>query len=256
MKHRRARNYIDGAAAKADCRELLDVENPSTGDILAQVPLSTVQELDRDVATANAAFPSWDSTPVSDRCEALLQLVQLIRDNSVFVARIISEAMSTSSDDRAEVASGTQPVGKAILDSPGVDGISFRVSSRVGRNVAQACPRTGKRFQAFGPAKNHMVVMLDAKANATTSNMLTSSCRGAGQKSVAASPIACVREEVYAQAVLDFVKAAREVMLGSPLAPELAENSLLVGPVISKAGPNRKILARIVGTIWLDVCQI
>ncbi len=76
--HRTVRNQINGQWREADSSGYLDVENPSTGEILAQVPLSTTDELDRAAA---AAFPRWSATPVARRCEPLYRLAKLIQEN-------------------------------------------------------------------------------------------------------------------------------------------------------------------------------
>ncbi len=76
------RNYINGQWRDAERGGLLDVENPSTGEVLAQVPFSTAAELDRAVAAAGAAFPQWSATPVARRCEPLYRLAELIHDNA------------------------------------------------------------------------------------------------------------------------------------------------------------------------------
>ncbi len=48
-KNKVVRNYINGQWVDAENSGFLDVENPSTGEVLAQVPLSTIAETDRAV---------------------------------------------------------------------------------------------------------------------------------------------------------------------------------------------------------------
>ncbi len=98
------RNYIGGKWVQAEASDLLDVDNPSTGQVLARVPLSTADEVGRAVAAAKAAFPGWSKTPVSSRCEALFKLVEKMRDNSERIARVLVSEMGKSLPDaRAEM---------------------------------------------------------------------------------------------------------------------------------------------------------
>lgn len=68
---KRLRNYINGRWVEADNSGYLLVEDPSTGEKLGEVPLSTPAEVDRAVGAAKAAFPGWSATPVgavASRC--------------------------------------------------------------------------------------------------------------------------------------------------------------------------------------------
>ena len=137
------------------------------------------------------------------------------------------------------LVSGDKQVAQAMLESPDVAGISFVGSSRVGRIVAETCARTGKRFQAMGSAKNYLVVMPDAKMEEVVRNMLTSCLGCAGQRCMAASAIACVGDDVYDEVVERFVAACKEVKIGNPLSPELMEEPMVLGPVISAKAKER-----------------
>ena len=101
---RSVRNYIDGRWREAGNQGYLDVENPSTGEILAKVPLSTDAEFELAVTAARNAFPAWSTTPVARRCEPLYRLAELIRDQGESLARTISEEMGKSLPDaKAEI---------------------------------------------------------------------------------------------------------------------------------------------------------
>ena len=134
---------------------------------------------------------------------------------------------------------GNQRAAQALLEHDEVDGISFVGSSDVARHVATTCAERGKRCQALGSAKNYLVVMPDAPRQQVVSNMLTSCLGCAGQRCMAASVIACVGDETYGDIVDRFVAAAKEAVVGDPLAPNLADTNLVVGPVISAAAQQR-----------------
>ena len=85
----------------------------------------------------------------------------------------------------------------------------------------------------MGSAKNHLVVMPDARINEVIRNMI-SSCYGcAGQRCMASSAIVAVGDETYRTVCEKFVEASRKVIVADPLDPRVAEEPMLMGPVIS-----------------------
>ncbi len=98
------KNYINGAWVDAENSGCLDVENPSTGEVLASCPLSTAAEADRAVAAAAEAFPAWSQTPVARRVLPLQKLAVLLRENEEAISRTLTEEMGKSLPDaRAEM---------------------------------------------------------------------------------------------------------------------------------------------------------
>jgi malonate-semialdehyde dehydrogenase (acetylating)/methylmalonate-semialdehyde dehydrogenase len=99
--------------------------------------------------------------------------------------------------------------------------------------VAKHCAAKGKRFQGMGGAKNHLVVMPDARINDTVRNMITSCYGCAGQRCMASSVIVCVGESTYHNVVEEFVNASKYVITTNPLDPKVADEAMVMGPVIS-----------------------
>lgn len=98
------KNYIGGKWCDAHCDGTLDVENPSTGEIIGQVPLSTVEEVNRAIDSARAAFPEWSKTPVTRRTDYLYALLNLMREDEEKISRVLTEEMGKSlMDSRAEM---------------------------------------------------------------------------------------------------------------------------------------------------------
>ena len=98
------RNYVDGQWVAADSVGVLPVENPSTGAILADVPLSSTAEANRAIEAAAAAYPQWSRTPVSRRVQYLFALLERLRANEEVIARSITlENGKSLPDARAEV---------------------------------------------------------------------------------------------------------------------------------------------------------
>ncbi len=338
------KNYVNGQWVEPDSTGYLDVTNPSTGQIIAQVPLSTASATDEAVGAAAMAFDSWSQTPVSQRCEHLFTLTNLLRENFETLSRCITEEMGKSLPDaRAEMkrtvencevacgmptllqgdklsngaagidgevlylpvgvfgmiapfnfpamvpfwflpyalaagntyvvkaseqvpctlqrifalidqagfppgvanlVNGDKAVGQALIANPQVAGISSVGATATAKSIALGCTEHHKRFQSFGGAKNYLVVMPDAKIDEVIRNMITSCYGCAGQRCMAASAIACVGDETYQTVVDRFVAASKEVIVGNPLDPALANEAMVMGPVISN-----QALERIVGLI-------
>ena len=80
-------NFIDGRHAPAACGEWLDDVDPATGETYALVASSDARDVDRSVAAALHAFPTWSVTPVVERSKLLRRLARLIERDLEKLAR-------------------------------------------------------------------------------------------------------------------------------------------------------------------------
>ncbi|MBX3744663.1 MAG: CoA-acylating methylmalonate-semialdehyde dehydrogenase [Verrucomicrobiae bacterium] len=131
------------------------------------------------------------------------------------------------------VIHGDRTVVETLIDHPRVRGLSLVGSSRTARAVATRCAAAGKRFQAMGGAKNHLVVMPDARVDEAVRNMISSCFGCAGQRCMAASAIVAVGREVHDQVCRQLVQACTHVTVANPLDPAVANDPMVIGPVIS-----------------------
>jgi malonate-semialdehyde dehydrogenase (acetylating) / methylmalonate-semialdehyde dehydrogenase len=83
--------WINGARAEAHSPRRGSVTNPSTGEVIRQVPFADAQDVDRAVAAAAAAFPAWSATPVMRRARVLARFLELLSANQKEIATLISE---------------------------------------------------------------------------------------------------------------------------------------------------------------------
>jgi len=81
-------NVIDGKAVNGSSGEIRQIFNPSTGEVLTQLNESTVEDGDRAVAAARAAFPAWAARTPGARSELLHRLVGVIEENIDDLARL------------------------------------------------------------------------------------------------------------------------------------------------------------------------
>ena len=328
------KNYIGGKWVDAECSGYVDITNPSTGEVIAQSPLSTKAETNRAIEAAAKAYKTWSKTPVARRVAPLFKLAQTLRDDEEKLARILTRENGKSlTDARAEmkrvfenvevacgmpvmqqgdkliggsfdidgevirlpmgvfgmiapfnfpamvpfwfipyaiatgntfvlktskqvpmtmqaitqyiedagvpagvfnVVNGDMVVADALMDSPIVQGVSLVGSTPVCRLVAKKCAETNKRFQAMGGAKNHLVVMPDAKVGDVVRNMTTSCYGCAGQRCMASSAIIAVGDAMYKTICEKFVEDSKENIPANPLDPKYENDPMLLGPVISK----------------------
>jgi len=56
----------------------MPIYNPSKGEIIAETPCCTVEEVNEAVAAAKAAFPDWSATPVTVRTQVLFHFKALV----------------------------------------------------------------------------------------------------------------------------------------------------------------------------------
>jgi malonate-semialdehyde dehydrogenase (acetylating)/methylmalonate-semialdehyde dehydrogenase len=327
-------NYIGGAWVASSSSERLDVTNPATGEVLAQVPLSTKAELDEAAAVARAAFKTWRKRSVIERTRWLYDIRQAFTDRLDDIARSITVEMGkTYPDAQSEVARTIeniegacgvptmmqgrilegvatavdtetirQPVGvvgcivpfnfpamvpfwflpyaiacgntfvlkpseqvpmtqalmweimhevgglpagvlnlvngsvdvvNGILDNPEIDAVSFVGSAKTAKYIYQRAAANGKRVQALGGAKNHMIVMPDALMDKTADNIIGSGFGAAGQRCMAGSVIVTVGD-AKAALFAELIPKTERLVVGNGI-----EKGVNVGPVVSCAARDR-----------------
>ena len=103
MKYAEVRNYNGDGFQPADV-QLLDVFDPSSGEVISRVPLSRAKEVDAAVRAAKAALPAWSATPIKERVQVFYRYKALLeRDLHSLAALITEENGKIASEARAEV---------------------------------------------------------------------------------------------------------------------------------------------------------
>ena len=330
---KKLQNYIDGKWSDPPGARYIGVENPSTAEIIAEVPLTSKEETSRAIEAAHRAFKIWKDLPVARRANYLFKMLSILEAEEQAISRILVEEMGKSLPDaqaelkrvfeNIEVAcgmpvlqqgdklvgcsfdmdgevirlplgvfgmiapfnfpamvpfwflpyalasgntyivkaskqvpctmnyitgliektglppgvftllNGDREVADAMIEHPLVKGISLVGSTPTCIDVAKKCAAAGKRFQAMGGAKNHLVVMPDARIDDTVRNMITSCYGCAGQRCMAASAIVCVGDKTYSTITAAFTEASKKVITTNPLDLKVANEQMVMGPVIS-----------------------
>jgi len=109
------RNHVGGEWVAPAATDALDVRNPATDEVLAQVPLSSAADVDVAVQAAHAAFPAWRRVPPQLRARHLLSFLRLLEEHREELAQLITTDMGkTLEDARGEVQRGIDNVETAV----------------------------------------------------------------------------------------------------------------------------------------------
>ena len=125
------------------------------------------------------------------------------------------------------VVHGAGDVAAALIEHPGVHGVSFVGSSATAKMVYSRAAAAGKRVQALGGAKNHMLVLPDADLDETADAVMASIFGSAGQRCLAGSVVVGVGD-AYGEIRGRMLDRASAMRLGYGL-----DDGVDMGPVIS-----------------------
>jgi malonate-semialdehyde dehydrogenase (acetylating) / methylmalonate-semialdehyde dehydrogenase len=130
--------------------------------------------------------PLW-MLPVAIACGNCFILKPSERDPSasLLMAQLLKEAGLP--DGVLNVVHGDKRVVDAILDHPGIQAVSFVGSTPIAEYVYRRGTSAGKRVQALGGAKNHMIIMPDADMNQAADALTGAAYGSAGERCMAIS---------------------------------------------------------------------
>jgi malonate-semialdehyde dehydrogenase (acetylating)/methylmalonate-semialdehyde dehydrogenase len=286
------RHWIGGEIVGGESGRRGPVYNPATGEQSGEVDFASIEEVDRAVAAAKAAFPGWRQWSLSKRADLMFRIYQLVEEHREDLARLLTaEHGKVLSDALGEVQRGIevieyvcgiptllkggfseqastgidvysirQPLGVAagitpfnfpamvpmwmwapaiacgntfvlkpsekdpsasvltaellkeaglpdgvfnvihgdkvavdrILEHPDIAAVSFVGSTPIARYVYETGTRAGKRVQALGGAKNHMVVLPDADIDMAADAAVSAGYGSAGERCMAVSVLVAV----------------------------------------------------------------
>ena len=132
------------------------------------------------------------------------------------------------------VVQGSKDVSDRLISNPHVQAVSFVGSSAVAESVYRTAAAHGKRVQAHGGAKNHLIVLPDANLEHSLPALIGSCFGSAGQHCLAGSVLVAVGDRGQQDAVVDaFLRLAGELELGDGL-DDTATLCPVVNPVEEK----------------------
>src|SRR5204863_7250427 len=171
--------------------------------------------------------PMW-MFPVALACGNTFILKPSERDPSagMLIARLLKEAGLP--DGVFNVANGDKAAVDAILHHPGIAAVSFVGSTAIAEYIYTTAAAVGKRVQALGGAKNHMVVMPDADLDQATDALMGAAYGAAGERCMAGS-VAVAVGKIGDKLIDQLEPRVRALKIGPGSDPE-AE----MGPLVTK----------------------
>ncbi len=168
--------------------------------------------------------------PIAIACGNSFILKPSERDPAVILA--IGDLMKKAGfpDGVFNIINGDRLAVDAILDHPDIKAVSFVGSTPVAEHVYQKGCAAGKRVQALGGAKNHMVIMPDADMDRAVDALMGAAYGSAGERCMAIS----VAVPVGAQTADRLVERLVPLVSGLKVGPASDANSEM-GPLITKA---------------------
>jgi malonate-semialdehyde dehydrogenase (acetylating) / methylmalonate-semialdehyde dehydrogenase len=150
-----------------------------------------------------AMVPMW-FFPVAIACGNTVIVKPSEKDPSaaMFLAQLWKEAGLP--DGVFNVVHGDKEVVDAILTHPGIKSVSFVGSTPIAKYVYETGTKSGKRVQALGGAKNHMVVLPDADLDLAADAAINAGFGSAGERCMAISALVVV--EPVADALVAKIK--------------------------------------------------
>ncbi len=322
-------HWIGGESVRGTSGRRGPVYNPATGEQSREVDFASIEEVDRAVAAAKAAFPQWRQWSLSKRTDLMFRINQLVQEHREELARlltaehgkVLSDAMgevqrgieviefvcgiptllkgdfSEQASTGIDVYSIRQPLGVVagitpfnfpamvpmwmwapaiacgntfvlkpsekdpsasvltaeilkeagvpdgvfnvingdkvavdrILEHPDIAAVSFVGSTPIARYVYETGTKAGKRIQALGGAKNHMIVLPDADIEMAADAAVSAGYGSAGERCMAVSVLVAVGDA--ADPLVDAIKKRLpKVKVGDGMDP----NSEM-GPLVTEA---------------------
>ncbi len=180
-----------------------------------------------------AMVPLWMLAPAL-ACGNAVILKPSERDPScpLRLAELFAEA--GGSPGVFNVLNGDAHAVNALLTDPRVQAVSFVGSTPVARHVYETAARNGKRVQAMGGAKNHLVVLPDADIDQVIESLIGAAYGSAGERCMAISVAVVVGAATADALVPRLAERVRALRVGSP-----ADAASDMGPLVTAAHRNR-----------------
>ncbi|MGX0886909.1 malonate-semialdehyde dehydrogenase (acetylating) / methylmalonate-semialdehyde dehydrogenase [Kocuria rhizophila] len=130
------------------------------------------------------------------------------------------------------VLHGGKPAVDRLLEHPDIASVSFVGSTPIAQYVYETATATGKRVQALGGAKNHMVVLPDADLDVAADNAINAGFGSAGERCMAISVLVAVGD-IADELVAKIAERARTLRTGD------GRRGADMGPLVTAAHRDR-----------------
>ena len=173
-----------------------------------------------------AMVPMW-FFPIAIACGNTVVVKPSEKDPSaiMYVAELLKEAGLP--DGVFNVVHGDKEAVDALLTHPGIKSVSFVGSTPIAQYVYETGTKAGKRVQALGGAKNHMVVLPDADLDLAADSAINAGFGSAGERCMAISMLVAV-EPVADQLITKITERMAKIKTGD------GTQGADMGPLVTK----------------------
>ena len=180
-----------------------------------------------------AMVPLW-MAPIAIACGNTFVLKPSERDPSatLLLADWLREAGLP--DGVFNVVHGDKTAVDALLEHPDVAAVSFVGSTPIAKYIHETAGKHGKRVQALGGAKNHMLVMPDADLDQVADALMGAGYGSAGERCMAISVAVCVGDDVADAVVARLAPRVKALKIGNGMAPGMD-----MGPLVTAVHRDR-----------------
>ena len=178
-------------------------------------------------------IPLW-MAPLAIACGNTFILKPSERDPSCPMRLVELGKEAGLPDGVLNMVNGDKECVDAILHHPGIDAVSFVGSTPVAAYIYATAASTGKRVQALGGAKNHLVVMPDADMDQATDALISAGYGSAGQRCMAVSVAVAVGDKTADALVGKLAPRVQSLKIGPG-----ADADTEMGPVVTRQAQER-----------------
>ncbi len=147
---------------------------------------------------------------------------------AMFLANLLQEAGLP--EGVFNVVNGDKTSVDVLLSHPAIEAVSFVGSTPIAEYIYSTASQNGKRCQALGGAKNHLVAMPDADPDQVVNALMGAAYGSAGERCMAISVAVCVGDETADKIVSRLTDAAKSLKVGPGIGQEVEPD---MGPLIS-----------------------
>ncbi|MFL2654406.1 MAG: CoA-acylating methylmalonate-semialdehyde dehydrogenase [Alphaproteobacteria bacterium] len=180
-----------------------------------------------------AMIPLW-MFPLAITCGNTFILKPSERDPSCPLRLVELAKEAGVPDGVVNVVNGDKEAVDAILHHPDISAVSFVGSTPVASYIYSTAAESGKRVQALGGAKNHMVVMPDADMDQAAEALMGAGYGSAGQRCMAVSVAVAVGKNTADELIKNLVPRIQELKIGPG-----TDSDIEMGPVVTEQSYNR-----------------
>ena len=175
-----------------------------------------------------AMVPMW-MFPLSIVCgnTFILKTSEKVPSAALRLAELMTEAGLP--DGVLNVVNGDKEAVDTLLTHPDVAAVSFVGSTPVAEYIFRTGTHNGKRVQALGGAKNHMVVMPDADMDQAADALMGAAYGSAGERCMAISVAVAVGDDTADTLIERMAPRVRSLKVGASTAPDSEMGPLVTG---------------------------